>query len=84
MLILWFYDVNLGKFQKQLINTEWEKKWFNSIVSTNRFANYIQTRSTTAVDPQHLKVKEDISLAKDYCITISIQKISSIHKMVKM
>ena len=38
----------------------------------------------TAVDPQHLKVKEDISLAKDYCITISIQKISSIHKMVKI
>ena len=38
----------------------------------------------TAVNPQHLKVKEDICLAKDYCITISIQKISSIHKMVKI
>ena len=37
------------------------------------------TRSKTPVDPQHLKFKEkDISLNKNYCITISIQKISSI------
>ena len=33
--------------------------------------------------PQHLKVKEyDISLTKNYCITIRIQKISSIHKLI--
>ena len=33
------------------------------------------TRSTTAVDPPHLKVKEkDVNLIKSYCITISIQK----------
>ena len=39
-----------------------------------------KTNSTTAVDPWHLKVKEqDISLTKYYCITINIQKISSIH-----
>ena len=43
---------------------------------------HAQTRSTTAVDPQHLKVEEDISLTKNYCITISIQKISSIHKFI--
>ena len=41
-----------------------------------------ETRSTTAVDPQHLKVKEDISLTKNDCITISIQKISSTHKFI--
>ena len=32
--------------------------------------------------PQHLKVKEDISLTKNYCITISIQKITFIHKFI--
>ena len=38
------------------------------------------TRSTIAVDPQHLKVKEqDISLTKNYCITINIKIISSIN-----
>ena len=41
------------------------------------------TRSTIAVDPQDSKVKEqDISLTKKFCITISIQKISSIHKFI--
>ena len=35
-------------------------------------------RDTTADYPQHLQVEEDISLTKN-CITISIQKISSIH-----
>ena len=34
-----------------------------------------KTRSTTSLDPQHLKVKEsDISLTKNYCTIISIQK----------
>ena len=42
-----------------------------------------QTKSTTAVDPWHFKVKEyDISLTKNYCINISIQKISSIYKLI--
>ena len=40
----------------------------------------IRTRSTTAVGHRHLKVKDkDISQTKNYCITNSIQKISSIH-----
>ena len=34
-----------------------------------------KTRSTTVVDPRHLKVEEDISLTKKYCIIINIQKI---------
>ena len=35
------------------------------------------------MDPWHLKVKEyDISLTKNYCVTISIKKTSSIHKFV--
>ena len=38
--------------------------------------------STTAVDTWHLRVEEDISLTKNYCITISIQKIRSIHKFI--
>ena len=41
------------------------------------------TRSTTAVDPQYLKVKEcKISLTKNYCINTSIQPISSINKFI--
>ena len=43
----------------------------------------IVTRNTIAVEPQHLKDKEkNIGLTKSYCITISIQKINSIHKFV--
>ena len=40
--------------------------------------------STTAVD-WHLKVKNmeyDVGQTKNYCITISMQKISSIHKLI--
>ena len=43
----------------------------------------IATRSTTAVDLRYLKVKKkDISLTKNYSITISIPEISSIHKFI--
>ena len=41
--------------------------------------------STTAVD-WHLKVKNkkcDVSLIKNYCITVSMQKITSIHKLIQ-
>ena len=41
--------------------------------------------STTAVD-WHLKVKNkkcDVGLIKNYCITVSMQKISSIHKFIQ-
>ena len=43
-----------------------------------------KTRSTTAVDPRQLKLKEkDISLTKNYYyVTISIQEISSVQKFV--
>ena len=42
-----------------------------------------ETKCPAAVDLQHLKVKEqDINLTKSYCITISIQKISSIDKFI--
>ena len=35
------------------------------------------------MDPQHLKVKEkDISLTKNYCLTVSMQRISSIHTLI--
>ena len=40
-------------------------------------------RSTTTVDPQILKVKEqDISLTKNYCITNQHSNIGSIHKLI--
>ena len=49
-----------------------QKFYYNAITLSNK--------KCTAVEPQHLKVKvKDISLTKNYCITISIQKISSIH-----
>ena len=40
--------------------------------------------STTAVD-WHLKVKNkkcDVGLIKNYCITVNMQKISSIYKLI--
>ena len=41
------------------------------------------TRSTNAMDPQSLKVKEqDINLTNNYCITISIPKIIPIHQCI--
>ena len=41
----------------------------------------LEKRSTTALNPRHLKGKRyDIHLTKNYCITISIQKINWIHK----
>ena len=42
----------------------------------------LKTRSITAMDLRYLKVKEDISLTKNYSITISIQKINLIHKFI--
>ena len=39
---------------------------------------------TTAVD-RHLKVKDsnkDVGLTKNYCITFTMQKIYSIHKLI--
>ena len=63
---------------------------FNGLILKAKFGNDPQvtmkvkpTRNTAVVDPQHLKVKElDISLTKNYCITITIQKISVIHKFI--
>ena len=39
-------------------------------------------RSKTTVDRLHLKVDEDISLTRNDCITVSTEKISSIHKFI--
>ena len=37
--------------------------------------NIVQQKKYNMVDPQHLKAKvKDISLSRNYCITISIQK----------
>ena len=59
--------------------TEWYKrvsKVTGGIYTQNKF----KTRSTAAVDPQHLKAKEqDISLTKNCYISINIKIISSIH-----
>ena len=52
------------------------------ILINNTHHRTIKAKSKTMVDPQHLKVEEDISLTKNYCITISIQKIRSIHKFI--
>ena len=41
----------------------------------------LEKRSTTALNPRHLKGKRyDTHLTRNYCITISIQKINWIHK----
>ena len=47
-------------------------------------ATAMSLTSTTAVD-WHLKVKDieyDVGLTKNYCITVSMQKISSIHAFI--
>ena len=50
--------------------------------SINTFKRKL-TRITTTVEPWHLKANgEDISLTQNYCITISIQIINSIHKFI--
>ena len=54
----------------------------NLLVVNYKTCNNKKTKSTTAVDPRQLNLKENISLIKNYCITISIQKISSIHKFI--
>ena len=68
--------------------------FFNCKVNVSRPNSFCQelsvltfniTRSTTAVNPQHLKVKwQDICLTKNYCISINIRRISSnfIHKFI--
>ena len=41
------------------------------------------TKSKTALDPLDLKIRQqDISLIKNYCITVSIGRISSIHEFI--
>ena len=60
-------------YSKLTSTSTYSTKAINKLKTTER-------RSTTAVYPRHLKVKEqDISLTKNYCITISIKIISSIH-----
>ena len=44
---------------------------------SNKKKHYIITRSGTAVDLRYLKVKEDISLTKNYCIK-SVRFINSL------
>ena len=48
-------------------------------------ARELTSTSTTAVD-WHLKAKNkkcNVGLIKNYCITVSMQKISSIHKLIQ-
>ena len=52
-------------------------------VFKTKLMRFIINKSTTAVDPQHSKVKEqDISLTRNYCIIVSIQIITSIHTFI--
>ena len=47
-------------------------------------ANVRVLRSTTAVD-WHIKAKDkknNVGLIKNYCLTVSMKKISSIHKLI--
>ena len=49
------------------------------------FIGSFQLTSIAAVN-WHLKVKDieyNVGLSKSYCITVSIQKISSIHKLIQ-
>ena len=63
--------------KKQSLNPH--HKWFYCSISKSNLI----TRSTSEVDSRHWKVKEqDNSLTKNYCITISNKKISSIHKFI--
>ena len=51
--------------------------------NTGSREKYFKTRNATAVDDPHLKIKDkDFFLSKNHCITISSQKICSIHKFI--
>ena len=49
-----------------------------TIKVTFHFPKFVSAYKKT----QYLKVREHISLTKNYCITIGIKKISSIHKYI--
>ena len=49
-------------------------------------SSYCQRLTSTTAEDWHLKVKNkkcDVGLTKNYCITVSMQKISSIHKLIQ-
>ena len=57
-------------------------EWGYLLVSGSRLTDR-KTRSTTAVENQHLKIKEwDISLTKIITSLLAFRKISSIHKII--
>ena len=80
-VIVEFYNVNYKERKEKNLHC-------NSTLNQSKDAykhlqKLEQTRSTTAVDPRHLKVKEkDISPTQNYCITVSIQIISSIYILI--
>ena len=83
--VILFYKAlhNIIEIKCQL-NRLYQHIFFWSLKTTQkRYMILFKTKSTTAVDPQHLKVKEqDISLTRNYCIIVSIQIISSIHTFI--
>ena len=69
-----------------LINVTFISNTGSDLTGNNKSFGYQKEKkkiSTTPLDPEHLKVKDieqDINLTKNYYITISMQKISSIQK----
>ena len=72
------------KFQENTQTDVRREGWTNHI--SQDLSSYCQgVASTTAVD-WHLKVKNkksNVALIKNYCITVSMQKFSSIHKLIQ-
>ena len=76
----YFFKTALPSF---ISDTFINNKGGDLIQSNNNLKYQKELKEKQAFDHQHLKVKDighDISLIKNYCITISMPKIISIHK----
>ena len=73
------------KFQENTQTDRFRREEQTDPISQNPFSYCQEVTSTIAVD-WHLKAKNkkcNVGLIKNYCITVSMQKISSIHKLIQ-
>ena len=74
--IIWKFGQKCTKFE----NISRTGMWLCAIIANNRLLK----QDLTAAD-WHLKVKDteyDVGLTKNYCISVSMQKLNSIHKLI--
>ena len=73
------------QFEKNIQTDVRKQRWTDPILYGTLTATARGLASKTAIN-WHLKVKDieyNFGLTKNYCITVSMQKISSIHKLIQ-